>query len=159
MKYSFILLGFVVAIISCNEKYSSGFTEQNKNEIFALNELYRNDWLKNDSMSVVDLFADDAALIPPNNKGDIIRGKKAIGNYWFPVKDTSYVITLFEMTDQAVVGNNDVAVLEGVSKVGWNTVTKGKILSSSSSVTNFITVCRKIDNKWKIYRQIWNVRE
>lgn len=158
MKYTLIIIGFVVAIISCNEKYSNDFSGQDKNGVLALNELYRNDWLANDSMSVVDLFTDDAALIPPNNKGDIIRGKKAIGNYWFPVKDTSYVITLFEMTDQAVIGSDDVAVLEGVSKVGWNTETNGRILSSSSSVTNFITVCRKIDNKWKIYRQIWNVQ-
>lgn len=158
MNFSFLLVVVEVIIFSCNSVHS-GFNDSDKKEILALNENYRINWLKNDSSRVIDLFSDDGAIIPPNNPGDIIRGKNNIGNYWFPVKDTTYTITVFENSNQSVTGDGDEAVLEGVSKVGWKTVSKGKVLSSSCSLTNFITVCRKENNQWKIYRQIWNVKE
>ena len=158
MNASLRLITVAVFIYSCNSEHP-GLSDPDKNEILALNENYRTNWLKNDSSSVIELFTNDGAIIPPNNPGDIIRGKNNIGNYWFPLKDTTYVITAFEMTNQSVTGDGNEAVLEGVSKVGWNTVSKGKALSSSSSLTNFITVCRKESGQWKIYRQIWNVKK
>src|SRR5690242_20592168 len=123
MNYSLYILTVVALICSCNLE-NRGLSDHDKNDVLALNEKYRINWLKNDSTSVVDLFTDDAALIPPNNAGDIIHGKNNIGNYWFPEKDTTYVITAFEMTNQSVTGGGAIAVLEGESKVDWNTVSK-----------------------------------
>jgi uncharacterized protein (TIGR02246 family) len=154
-----LYLTFIVAFsYSCNSE-RSGLSDADKSDILAINEKYRINWLKNDSSNVINLFTDDGAIIPPNNKGDIIRSKNKIGKYWFPLKDTIYKITAFEMTNQSVTGDGNEGVLEGVSKVGWNTIANGKVLSYSSSLTNFITVYRKENKQWKIYRQIWNMKE
>ena len=135
-------------------------SDEDLESIHELHKNYRDYRLENDSAKVIDLFDKNGALIPPNNSGDFVQGKKAIGQWWFTVvDDTTYPITNFVYSkDTLIVVDSKTAIWEGVSTVGWNTVVEDSIVSSSQSSSNFITICTKVDEEWKILRQIWNVR-
>jgi ketosteroid isomerase-like protein len=152
---------FMILLLSCSaNKAPKVVSAVDREQIHALHENYRTFWLENDSAKVVNLFAEHAALIPPQNPGDLVRGKSAIGQWWFAVNnDTTYPITGFEyQQDSLIIVDSQSAIWEGLSTVSWNTVVGDSIVSSSQSSSNFITVCTKIDGEWKILRQIWNVR-
>ncbi|HYF30389.1 MAG TPA: nuclear transport factor 2 family protein [Chitinophagaceae bacterium] len=156
MKY-ILTIAIASIISSCNTgKVSQQFSAEDETAIRNLHEQYRTAWLKNDSTAVADLFTSDGALIPPNNSGGPVTGKQAIINYWFPKADTVYVITEFDIDKVEVVGNGDLAFIQGTSRVKWDATTKGRVLSTASSTSDFLTLCRKVNNEWKIYRQMWN---
>jgi ketosteroid isomerase-like protein len=160
MEKCFVSL-FMSLLLSCSSnKAPKVVSAVDLKQIHALHENYRTFWLENDSAKVVNLFAEHAALIPPQNPGDLVRGKSAIGQWWFAVNnDTTYPITGFEyQQDSLIIVDSQSAIWEGLSTVSWNTVVGDSIVSSSQSSSNFITVCTKIDGEWKILRQIWNVR-
>jgi ketosteroid isomerase-like protein len=154
-----IRLFLVASIISCNTGNKTSISDSDRKQLTQLHENYRSFWLENDSAKVVNLFAEDGAIIPPNNKGDFVRGKKAIGAWWFTKNgDTTYPITSFVYKNDTLTASGELATWEGVSEVGWNIVAGDSVLSSHSSASNFITVCKKEKGDWKIYRQIWNVK-
>ncbi|MGI9551868.1 MAG: hypothetical protein ACR2MT_11760 [Aurantibacter sp.] len=156
-----IVLILILFIASCSPKTKSGIvSDEDLKSIHELHKNYRDYWLENDSMKVINLFDKNGALIPPNNSGNFVHGKKAIGEWWFTViDDTTYPITGFEYSsDSLIVIDSNTAIWEGVSTISWQTVVKDSVISSTQSSSNFITICTKVDEEWKILRQIWNVR-
>jgi|CXWL01.1.fsa_nt_gi ketosteroid isomerase-like protein len=155
-----LTLIIITGIAACNSK--SNVDAVNDTEVRLLKKLhenYRDFWLQNDSTKVVNLFSEDGAIIPPNNKGYFVKGKKAIGAWWFTATgDTTYPITSFIYKDDSLTASGDLATWEGVSEVGWETRVKDSVISTHTSASNFITVGKKENGEWKIYRQIWNVR-
>ena len=152
----FITLLMILIVVSCNNK--SAYDDRKK--VLELHEQYRQNWLANDSAKVVNLFSEDAVIIPPNNKGEFIRGKKSIGGWWFTSNgDTTYPITGFDYNYDSLVSlENDFAVLNGVSTVRWVTKAKDSVLTRSESSSNYISVFKKVNGEWKYFRQIWNAK-
>ena len=159
MKKAILILSLF--IMTCNSSTNMvSIEKEDLLKINALHENYRTFWLENDSAKVVNLFSEKGALIPPGNSGDFVKGKKAIGEWWFNiVDDTTYPITGFTYSkDTLIVVDSKTAIWEGLSTVSWNTVIKDSVISSAQSSSNFITICLKEESEWKILRQIWNVR-
>jgi ketosteroid isomerase-like protein len=155
MKLPLSLL--IIVLLSCNSETGTGISEKDAKALRQLHEDYIKFWLQNDSAKVVDLFLENGAIVPPNNKGDIVKGRKSIGAWWFTANgDTTYPITSFVYKNDSLTAAGNLATWEGVSEVGWETRVKDSVVSAHSSVTNFITVCKKENGEWKIYRQIWN---
>lgn len=155
-----LLLVFAFLFYSCGTGGADDEIAADENKkLVTLHENYRNFWLQNDSTKVVSLFLEEGAIIPPNNKGDFVKGKKAIGAWWFTANgDTTYPITSFVYKNDSLAVSGNLATWEGLSEVGWETRVKDSVLSTHISASNFITVCKKENGEWKIYRQIWNVR-
>lgn len=155
-----IALPVIILIISCNTGNKNGqVSNKDLEELKTLHKNYLKSWLENDSTKVVNLFSEDGAIIPPGNKGDFVKGRKAIGAWWFTANgDTTYPITTFVYKNDSLSASADLAIWEGVSEVSWNTVARDSVLSSHSAATNFITVCKKENGVWRIYRQIWNLK-
>jgi ketosteroid isomerase-like protein len=146
-------------ILTCSAPEENTIMDADKKQLGNLHENYRDFWLENDSAKVVHLFAEDGAIIPPNNKNGFQIGKKAIGAWWFTKNgDTTYPITSFVYKNDTLTASGELAIWEGVSEVGWNSVVNDSVLSVHHAASNFITVCKKENGEWKIYRQIWNVK-
>jgi ketosteroid isomerase-like protein len=146
-------------ILSCSAPENNSISDADKKQLMNLHEDYRVFWLDNDSAKVVSLFAEDGAIIPPNNKNGFLIGKKAIGAWWFTKNgDTTYPITSFVYKNDTLTASGELATWEGVSEVGWKTVVNDSVLSVHNAASNFITVCKKENGEWKIYRQIWNAK-
>jgi ketosteroid isomerase-like protein len=157
MKNVFLLI--TLFTIACSGPVDYSLTDNDKMQLEKLHGNYRNFWLENDSAKVVRLFAEDGAIIPPNNKNGFQIGKKAIGSWWFTKNgDTTYPITSFVYKNDTLTASGELATWEGVSEVGWNTVVNDSVLSVHHAASNFITVCKKENGEWKIYRQIWNAK-
>lgn len=153
----FLLFLVMTVLIACNTRHETGISPDEKQLLTQLHDDYKNFWLQNDSGKVVKLFLEDGAIIPPNNKGDIIRGRKSIGNWWFTANgDTTYPIRQFTYKNDTLTADENLAIWEGISEVGWVTQVKDSVISAHQSITNFITVCKKENGEWKIFRQIWN---
>ena len=156
---TFLAFSLLLSVSSCRQQPGdNGVTQQDIEELHALHQQFRQLWLNNDSAAVVNLFFDDAEIIPSNNRGDRVIGKDAIGRYWFPPAETTYVITGFDYINDSLVVDRQLAFWRGQSEVGWNTVSQGKVLSSSFSRSDFIMICKKAGTKWMILRQMWNVK-
>jgi hypothetical protein len=156
---SLVLL--LVLIAGCTSRLDQRTSDSGDLEkIKALHENYRTFWLENDSSKVVNLFSEKGGLIPPNNSTDFILGKKDIGAWWFSVVDkTTYPLTgVVYLRDTLLLVDSKTAVWEGISKVSWDTMIGDSLVSSSESSSNFITICIKEGDEWRIFRQIWNVR-
>lgn len=151
---------FLFFFAACNSNTKTDELAVNdKKQLTELHENYRLFWLENDSSKVVNLFTTDGAIIPPNNKGDFVSGKKAIGAWWFTKNgDTTYPITSFAFMNDTLNASGELGIWEGVSDVGWNTMVGDSVLSSHSTAGNFLTVCKKENGEWKIFRQIWKVK-
>ncbi|MEK7225951.1 MAG: hypothetical protein AAB221_09740 [Bacteroidota bacterium] len=158
MKVNICLI-IIISLLSCNGADKTNIPKKDLTALTELHENYRTFWLENDSAKVVNLFAEDGAIIPPNNKAGFVKGKKKIGAWWFTTTgDTSYPITSFTYKNDSLTASGKLATWEGYSEVGWSTVVKDSVLSSHNSASNFITICKKKNGGWKIYRQIWNVQ-
>lgn len=155
-----LIFAVVALFSSCNTNKNNSSLENDKSEILELHENYRRYWLENDSAKVVNLFSDQAAIIPPNNKGDFLKGKIMIGAWWFTSNgDTTYPITGFDYNyDSLLFIENDHAVLEGTSTVKWVTKAKDVVISSAVSSSNYVSVFKKENGKWKYFRQLWNAK-
>jgi uncharacterized protein (TIGR02246 family) len=156
----FLIFVLTALLFSCNSDQISTSKADDKKKILELHERYRQHWLENDSAKVVNLFSGDAAIIPPNNKGEFAKGKKEIGAWWFTSNgDTTYPITGFDYDyDRLLFIENDHAVLEGSSTVKWVTKAKDVVISSSASSSNYISVFKKENGEWKYFRQVWNAK-
>lgn len=159
MKKTLLILT-VLFLISCGgEETTNAVSESDRKELYKLHENYKTFWLQNDSAKVINLFSENGAIIPPNNKRDFVKGKKAIGAWWFTANgDTTYPITSFIYKNDSLIASGNLATWEGLSEVGWVTMVKDSVLSAHTSTSNFVTVCKKENGEWKIFRQIWNVK-
>ena len=155
-----LIVVIIGLLFSCNTDQTGTSIAEDKKKILELHEHYRQYWLENDSAKVVNLFSEDAAIIPPNNKGEFAKGKKAIGAWWFTSNgDTTYPITGFDYDyDSLLFIDNDHAVLEGSSTVKWVTKAKDSIISSAVSSSNYVSVFKKENGEWKYFRQVWNAK-
>jgi len=153
----FVIIG---VFFSCNTNQTSTSIEDDKKKILELHEHYRQYWLENDSAKVISLFAENAAIIPPNNKGEFAKGKNQIGAWWFTSNsDTTYPITGFDYDyDSLLFIEKDHAVLEGTSTIRWVTKAKDAVVSSAVSVSNYVSVFKKENGEWKYFRQVWNAK-
>ncbi|HMB64824.1 MAG TPA: hypothetical protein VKN36_17215 [Eudoraea sp.] len=159
MKKSIIIISLIA--MGCNsDNTERNLTNSDIEKIKNLHENYRGYWLENDSAKVVSLFSEKGGLIPPQNPGNFVIGQQAISEWWFSVIDhTTYPITDFVYkSDTLLIVDSKTAIYEGVSTVSWKTMRGDSVLSTSTSSSNFVTICIKEDYDWKILRQIWNVR-
>lgn len=118
-------------------------------------EDYRAAWLAQDSARVLSHVSEDFSLLAP---GSTVSGKERIRTFWFPGGDTVYPIRKYEISNQLVYGAGDVAIAQGLSSLAWDTRVKDSILGSASSNTEYMTVLRNEDGRWRIYRQIYVMR-
>lgn len=155
-----LIIAVAALFFSCNTRTAGSPGGNDRKMILELHENYRRYWLENDSTKVVNLFSVDAAIIPPNNKGDFLKGKSSIGGWWFASNgDTTYPITGFDYDyDSLVFVADDHAILEGTSTVKWVTKAKDIVISSAVSSSNYISVFKKENGEWKYFRQIWNAK-
>lgn len=159
MKKTLVMLNVLFLYSSRSEEDLDTTAESDREELYKLHGNYKTFWLQNDSTKVVNFFSEEGALIPPNNKGDFVKGKKATGAWWFTANgDTTYPITSFVYKNDSLTASGDLAIWEGLSEVGWEIRLKDSILSTRTSTSDFITVCKKENNEWKIFGQIWNVK-
>lgn len=119
---------------------------------------YRSAWLAGDPDSVMAHVRPDVVLYVPGPAGTL-RGDSTVRAYWFPPSgDTTYPIHVYEIRDERVTGAGDLAVVEGRSRLGWSMMVAGVAVRGDTSESEFLTVMRRDDGRWRIARNMFVAR-
>ncbi len=119
---------------------------------------YRAAWIAGEPDSVMSHVTADMVLYVPGSVGTL-RGDSAVRAYWFPpVGDTTYPIQLYEISDERVSGAGDVAIVEGRSRLGWSMMVGGVAVRGDTSESEFLTVMRREQGRWRIARNMFVAR-
>lgn len=116
-----------------------------RNDIEARNRVFTNAHVIGDSVAMVDIFADDARVLPPN--ADPVIGRAAIEV--LTAAYLTYGITEFREETIEFYGNQDLLIDEGRYVMVYgndNTREEGK----------YVNIWRKQRGEWKLYSNIWN---
>jgi ketosteroid isomerase-like protein len=120
---------------------------------------YRAAWLEGDKEKVLATLSDEILLFVPSSTAGRLDGKQAVKEFWFPPSDINYPIKAYEISDQEVFGSGEFATATGKSKLIWETVDNGTVTDSQTSNSDFMTVLRKEEGHWRIYRQMYQMRK
>lgn len=129
-----------------------------KNAIDAVLADFRQAWLDGDNQRVMEHLSGDFTLFVPGSSASTLVGKERVRRYWFPPGDTTYRITKYEIDGARTQGSGIYAIAQGISRLGWDMVVADSVHSTSSSVTEFVSVLKREEGQWKLYRQIFVTR-
>ncbi|MDH3494607.1 MAG: nuclear transport factor 2 family protein [Acidobacteriota bacterium] len=128
---------------------------EDKEAIKEIKETYRMAWLRDDSETILGLFADDATIYPNGLSPRV--GKKAMTDFWFAPGDTKTTITDYKIELDRIDGEKHLAFATGSSEIKWTmTNRKNNESKSYASKGNFMTLFSRKGKRWIIARHIWN---
>ena len=127
-------------------------------QIEAVMDEFRGAWLANDSATVMRHVSDEVTMFVPGAGAPTLTGKEQLRAFWFPGGGKAYPIRKYDNTGQTIFGAGIYAIVQGTSALGWDTTIGDSVLSSSTSKSEYVTVLRKEDGRWRIFRNIFVVR-
>lgn len=151
-----IFLSFVLVLLcfACSPNHSSDAEDVRK-----AMAAYRQAWQKGDKDVVLSYVSDDIVLHMPTLSGKPVSGKEAVAAFWFPAADASYPITAYEVVDESVTVEGNVAYYAGISRLSWHTLKGGVRSDSASATSEFLNVLRREEGRWKLVRIMYNLKD
>ena len=119
---------------------------------------YRKAWIANDREGVLNTLAEDITLFVPGRTASNVHGRDALASFWFPSSDTAYAIRTYEISDQQIHGSGAIAIVQGRSVLAVATVVGDSAVASTTSTSDFLTVMRNDQGRWRIFRQMYVLR-
>lgn len=116
-----------------------------RTEIEARNRVFTNAHVIGDSAAMVNIFASDARVLPPN--ADPVIGRPAIEA--LTAQYLTFGITEFREETTAFYGNQDLLIDEGTYIMAYD---KGKTVEEGK----YVNIWRKEGGEWKLFSNIWN---
>ena len=156
------LLAVSLILPACVQPEGDGtasFTQADATAIQQTMESYRDAWMAGDSANVVNKLSEHVRMFRPDATAEPLIGKKQLTEFWFPPSDVSYPIYEYRITDEEIQGSGHLAFLQGISHLSWCTLESGVCRDSTTNVSEYLTVLRKEEGSWKIFRQIYNVKD
>jgi ketosteroid isomerase-like protein len=145
---SFILITIVI-LIACNSnqfnlsKARKDILEQNTKRIVAMKE--------GDIDTLMELYADDATILPPNDT--MKRGKDAINMFYLLTPRVGNVL------DASIVSTEITGSETALYEIGEYELTIKPFESDATQTGNckYLTIWKhQYDGSWKIYAECWN---
>jgi ketosteroid isomerase-like protein len=146
------LLGGSLSASACRKQ--SGLSAADAAGVTSTLDEFRRAWLAGDAQGVMSHISDSVTMFIPGPAGTIA-GKVALRAYWFPASDTIYPIRKYEVAGQRIFGAGDFALAQGRVALAWDTMVGDSVRSSSTSNSEFLTVLRKENGRWKLFRHMF----
>lgn len=150
-------------LISCTNKGNETFNQQlirvdTESHIKQMLDDYRKAWLVNDSAKVMSYISENAVFYRPSADEKALNGKDQITDFWFPKSSSniSYPVFEYELTYRSIEVDSNLAIVEGISLLSWYRLENEVASDTASAITEFITVLKKENNEWKLYKQMYN---
>jgi ketosteroid isomerase-like protein len=144
-----------IMLLSCSNqsKTATALSSKDINKIRAVNRSYMNGWLNNDTTAILDLFLNNATIIPSGLNPQ--KGRKELKEFWFPKDSSETVINKYEIEILDLQGSNDFAYTleKGFLSFSYK---KGDFSMSKETNAHATTVYRRQKNgEWKILTRMW----
>ena len=114
-----------------------------------------NEWMNaanaKDVERLVDLYADDASLFPPN--APLVTGKEAIGTVWSELIESPGFATSLQTTKVEISRAGDLAYMVGTLEDTRNDPEGNPVTDRGKWV---VALKKQPDGAWKIVADIWN---
>ncbi len=120
---------------------------------------YRVAWLSGNEQQILGMLSDEVQVFVPTATGGKLDGKEAVREFWFPETDRSYPIKEYEISKEEVYVGDELAIVTGLSKLRWQTVEAGEVIDEQTSHSEFMTVMKKENGSWRIFRQMYQMRD
>src|SRR5829696_2202963 len=116
-------------------------------KIRAVNEAYAAGWLRNDPRAVLNLFADDAVLIPQGNRP--VEGVEAIKQFWWPAGGPRTTIKSFTITTDEIGGEAKIGYVRGTFQFSFSYEDKGQTSQLTNAGNYMMIMRRQADGSWR----------
>lgn len=152
-----LLLIMIVTLTSCDRR--NELTDEDMTDIELTMHEYREAWKQGDSVAVMNKISPEIILFQTGKSSTPLVGKKEVSDFWFPKSEISYPITEYVISNKEINGSGDYVYYQGISKLSWYTLNNNIASDSSTVVSEFISILRRYGNEWKIYRQMYNIKD
>jgi uncharacterized protein (TIGR02246 family) len=129
--------------------FTTGAFAQSVPEMQKLADEWAAAFNKGDIATVASQYKDDAVVFPPG--GDMVKGKQAIQSFWTEAQK-GIQADHFKVTDVRPLGPN------AAREQGY-AVFKTKGDNPQEMVGKYVVVWEKVDGKWKLDSDIWNLNK
>lgn len=129
--------------------------EEDRASVQSLAGAYTAAWLRGETGAILDLFTEDAVLIPHHGV-PAVEGKAAIRNFFWPPESPPTRVTQFTLAPREISGHSQLALVRGrfSSSFSFDSPEGPKSFSNEG---NFLLLARReLDGTWRIARYMWN---
>ena len=126
-------------------------TKSDEAALRALDQAYASMWMENDADGVMDLFTEDATLVP--HHGDPpIKGHDAIRQFWFNPDYPPTVVPEWTRNALEVIVMGDVGVVRGRARLVWEYEDTRTTIPEG----NYVMIAVRQADAWRIRMLTWN---
>lgn len=129
--------------------------EEDRTSVENLAGGYTAAWLRGDAGRILDLFAEDAVLIPHHGV-PAVEGKVAIRDFFWPPDGPPTRVTEFTLAPREISGNSQLAFVRGRFTLSFSSDSPNGPKSFSNQGNFLLLARRDTDGKWRIARYMWN---
>lgn len=130
------------------------FTEADRAAVLAVDRAYVDGWLADDREGVLDLFEEDALLLPDGTEP--VRGRRAMEAFWWP-PGSGVTIERYESEVDEILGEGSLALVRGTGELTFSwTDGEGELRRRSSRSRHLTVLRRQPDGRWLISRRMWD---
>ena len=159
MGLSRIGFAFAIATTACTTASTpvQRFPAEDERAIRALDSVFVDAWLRDDTTAVMGTLAPDAVLMPAGQAP--LATPEAIRAFWWPTDGSQTRILTFQRAIDELGGDGDVAWMRRTDSLGF-TYAKGGTTSSLTSRSMSLAVLRRqADGGWRFSRVMWGNRK
>ena len=147
-----LTLWLVVGVFSVQAE-SGKLSATDVAKIRAVNEAYAAAWLHNDPQAVLNIFSNDAVLIPQGNRP--VEGIEAIKKFWWPADGPRTIIKSFTITTDEIGGEGNWGYVRGTFQFSFSYEEKGKMTELTNTGNYMMIMKRQADGSWRISHRMW----
>lgn len=149
----FAILGCGCSRVGRPLTHESFFSPCDRAQIEQLIKDYRSGWLSDDRQKLLELFADDATIIPSGLRP--IQGKAAMAEFWWPQDGSTTTIQRYDIEVLKIDGDNHNGFVLENGKLSWS-YHSGATTFSKTQESSEVTVLKKnASGVWHITERIW----
>ena len=125
--------------------------EEDLDALRALDQAYAAEWIEGDAEGVMELFTEDATLVP--HHGDApIEGHKAIREFWFHPNYAPTVVPEWSREAVEIFVSGDMGVIRGRARLVWEYEGTRTTIPDG----NYVMIAVRQAEEWRIRLLTWN---
>jgi ketosteroid isomerase-like protein len=158
MHLSRLTFGFLFAAIACRPTTTkTGLTADDERAIRAVDSVFVDAWLRDDTTAVMNTLAADAVLMPAGQ--GILSSPDAIRAFWWPSDGSRTRILTFDRAIDELGGAGDVAWMRRTDSLTFTYAKAGTTSSLVSRSMSLAVLRRQPNGAWRFSRVMWGARK
>ena len=150
------LAAILIFLVGCtSHQTNSPLSAEEIEAIRTTLNAYASGWnAENPQETILDLFVDDAVLLPHHGASQVV-GKDNIEKHFWPAGLTGFKVNSYDFEIREITGIADLAYSSGRYSISFSFEDNGE-MQTLNNAGNYVMIFRKVNREWKISRYIWN---